>query len=204
MKTREDFNKSMEETNTETTVTFDPTFPVEASVPSTDVFLVNEQAQTIDTTEVAITTHPVENVFGEDTKPEGFKEVPTFKLDDSIEIPEGKSIKAFEGFISEYQMVARTFALPQIADNLFYMALKLGGEVGEFQEKIGKVLRDQDGQFSEEDVNALGRELGDVLWYVANLSSLFNLDLEQVAWGNIQKLQDRLNRGVIQGSGDDR
>lgn len=110
----------------------------------------------------------------------------------------------FEGFLSEYQLVARTFALPQIADNLFYMALKLGGETGEFQEKIGKALRDDAGVIDGDKLVALGRELGDILWYVANAASILGFDLEEIASDNLNKLHDRKERGVIQGSGDQR
>ena len=48
------------------------------------------------------------------------------------------------------------------------------------------------------------KELGDVLWYVANLCSDLEISMEEVAIKNIEKLQDRKERNVIHGSGDNR
>ena len=48
------------------------------------------------------------------------------------------------------------------------------------------------------------KELGDVLWYVSNCCSELGLSMGDVAQGNIDKLFDRKDRGVIQGDGDDR
>lgn len=50
----------------------------------------------------------------------------------------------------------------------------------------------------------LKKELGDVLWMVAAIATLNNFDLAGVMQENIAKLQDRLNRGVIIGEGDNR
>jgi NTP pyrophosphatase (non-canonical NTP hydrolase) len=50
----------------------------------------------------------------------------------------------------------------------------------------------------------LSKELGDVLWYVAVLSERLGLKMEDVAKGNIQKLEDRNKRGKIRGKGDNR
>ncbi len=48
------------------------------------------------------------------------------------------------------------------------------------------------------------KELGDVLWYGSNCCSELGLSMGDVAQGNIDKLFDRKDRGVIQGDGDDR
>jgi NTP pyrophosphatase (non-canonical NTP hydrolase) len=53
-------------------------------------------------------------------------------------------------------------------------------------------------------VAALELELGDVLWYVAQLASELGLDLDRVAQANLDKLASRAARNVIAGSGDDR
>ena len=43
-----------------------------------------------------------------------------------------------------------------------------------------------------------------MLWYVAQIASELNLDLSNVAQGNLDKLADRAKRGKIKGNGDDR
>ena len=50
----------------------------------------------------------------------------------------------------------------------------------------------------------MAKELGDVLWYVAQIATELGTDLETVARVNIMKLGDRKERGVLGGSGDDR
>jgi NTP pyrophosphatase (non-canonical NTP hydrolase) len=86
---------------------------------------------------------------------------------------------------------------------LSYAALGLG-ESGEVQGKVKKIIRDSGGIITEEHRQKIASELGDTLWYVAAVASELGLDLDAVAQGNIDKLLDRRNRGVICGSGDDR
>lgn len=50
----------------------------------------------------------------------------------------------------------------------------------------------------------LEKELGDCCWMIAELCSLYGLELETVMDKNIAKLTDRRNRGVIVGEGDNR
>ena len=57
---------------------------------------------------------------------------------------------------------------------------------------------------SSERVLKLKDEVGDVLWYLANLCTDLGLSLDDVAEGNLAKLQDRLERDVLQGDGDNR
>ena len=71
-------------------------------------------------------------------------------------------------------------------------------------DKVKKVLRDQGGEFSAEVIAALQLELGDVLWYVAQLATELGLELDQVAQANLDKLASRSARNVISGSGDSR
>ena len=85
-----------------------------------------------------------------------------------------------------------------------YCALKLAGEAGEVAEKIGKAIRDNRGHIDYPMSKDLAQELGDVLWYVAQLARQMSWSLEDVAAMNIIKLASRKERGVLGGSGDTR
>ena len=106
---------------------------------------------------------------------------------------------------STYQQRSReTARYPDVGVNPIYPTLGLCGEAGEVADKVKKVIRDQQGAFSAHTVAALELELGDVLWYVAQLASELGLDLDGVAQANLDKLASRSARNVIAGSGDDR
>ncbi|MCP9912279.1 MAG: NTP pyrophosphatase (non-canonical NTP hydrolase) [Cyanobium sp.] len=104
-----------------------------------------------------------------------------------------------------YQQRSRaTACYPDAGANPIYPTLGLCGEAGEVADKVKKVLRDQGGEFSAEVIAALQLELGDVLWYVAQLATELGLELDQVAQANLDKLASRSARNVISGSGDSR
>ena len=104
-----------------------------------------------------------------------------------------------------YQKEARKTAIyPNKDKNFIYPTLGLVGESGEVAEKIKKVLRDNNGNFDYESKTAIKKELGDVLWYLANLCNELDFTLNEVAEENLEKLNNRLSRGKISGSGDDR
>jgi NTP pyrophosphatase (non-canonical NTP hydrolase) len=104
---------------------------------------------------------------------------------------------------SEYQRRSRATAVyPDAGANLTYPALGLCGEAGEAAEKVKKAIRDDGGELTEERRAALAAELGDVLWYVAQLATEAGLDLDVVATSNLTKLLSRKQREVLQGSGD--
>ena len=106
---------------------------------------------------------------------------------------------------SEYQDRSRATAVyPNAGDNIVYPALGLCGEAGETAEKVKKAMRDDGGTLTEERREAIAAELGDVLWYAAQLATEAGLDLETIAEANLEKLASRQRRSVLQGSGDDR
>ena len=107
--------------------------------------------------------------------------------------------------LSEYQSRSRATAVyPQAGANLLYPTLGLCGEAGEVAEKIKKMVRDDAGRLTDERRSALAKELGDVLWYVAQIATEAELELDAIAEANIKKLSSRERRNVLQGSGDDR
>jgi NTP pyrophosphatase (non-canonical NTP hydrolase) len=106
--------------------------------------------------------------------------------------------------LSDYQVKAWGFAMYPGAgyNNLEYPTLGLTGEAGEIANKVKKVQRDN--RLVSDVRDDLASELGDVLWYVAALATELGLDLDDLAYDNLQKLNSRAVRGVIGGSGDNR
>jgi len=101
---------------------------------------------------------------------------------------------------------SRTAFYPRVFKNqgLYYTALGLVGEAGEIANKVKKIMRDNNGNLEELAKADIFDELGDVLWYCASLADELGVNLEDVAKLNLIKLEDRMNRGKIQGSGDKR
>jgi NTP pyrophosphatase (non-canonical NTP hydrolase) len=107
--------------------------------------------------------------------------------------------------LNEYQVLAKRTASPKDKKNeLFHLVLGLCGEAGEVAEKIKKVIRDKDSDFSQLDLDDISNELGDVLWHIAILGDYFDIPLDDIGAKNIEKLASRLERGTISGSGDNR
>jgi NTP pyrophosphatase (non-canonical NTP hydrolase) len=88
--------------------------------------------------------------------------------------------------------------------DLLHWVLGINGEAGEVAEKVKKIIRDKDGQISNEDKQELAKELGDVLWYLAVLAQHLGVSLDVIAEQNLEKLLSRKKRGVLGGSGDNR
>jgi NTP pyrophosphatase (non-canonical NTP hydrolase) len=85
-------------------------------------------------------------------------------------------------------------------DRLIENTLGLAGEAGEVSEKVKKLFRDKN-KFKDEDIL---KELGDVLFYTVALANIFGGNLRKVMEMNMAKLDDREQRGVLKGSGDNR
>ena len=102
-------------------------------------------------------------------------------------------------------------------NNFSYMMLNLVGEVGELASKVAKAIRKGEATTSnghlrhpstrridDELEEAMMLESGDILWELAGLCSVMGWDLDEVARMNLDKLASRKQRGVIDGSGDNR
>lgn len=106
---------------------------------------------------------------------------------------------------NEYQKKSRKTAVyPDAGNNFVYPTLGLSGEAGEVAEKIKKVIRDKGGKIDQETKEMIKKELGDVLWYVAQLATELGLTIDEIAEHNIEKLYSRLERGKLGGDGDNR
>ena len=104
----------------------------------------------------------------------------------------------------DYQTQASKTAVYDDADAILYPALGLISEAGEVAGKVKKVLRDKKGIFNPEDREDIAKEVGDTLWYIASLCTDLGIGMETVAQQNLDKLNSRMARGVIGGSGDNR
>lgn len=86
---------------------------------------------------------------------------------------------------------------------LVYTTLGLIGEVGELCGKVKKLM-ETTAEINEEQLEILNGEIGDILWYIGNITKELKIDLDKCAQKNIDKLNSRKERGVLQGSGDNR
>lgn len=108
--------------------------------------------------------------------------------------------------LNEYQHAASKTAQ---YDCRFYPFLALLEEAQELADKIGKPAKMMRGDYNQkihdpQFLTILAKELGDCLWQLSQCCTEANLSLEFVAQFNLDKLQDRAERGVIKGDGDNR
>ena len=98
--------------------------------------------------------------------------------------------------LNEYQRLALRTAgnHGDLVQTLMYTALGLNGEAGETAELIKKAFF----HGHELDRDALKKELGDVLWYLAVMADALDMPLEDVAQHNIDKLRRRYPQGFSQ------
>ena len=93
---------------------------------------------------------------------------------------------------TEYQDDAKRTASPNRDDKeLLISACGLAGEAGEVVELIKKYV----GHGKTPSPTRISEELGDVLWYVADIASRYDLNLDGIAANNIKKLRQRYPDG---------
>lgn len=106
--------------------------------------------------------------------------------------------------LNEYQQAALETANYPTEYNIIYPALGMNGEAGEVADKVKKVIRDNNMEFTDDRKREIAKEIGDVLWYCAALAHDIGYTLEEIGEMNNAKLRSRKARGVISGSGDNR
>ena len=73
--------------------------------------------------------------------------------------------------------------------SLMVPLLGLAGEAGGLLSEYKKFLRD--GAAHQLFKERVSEELGDILWYLANVATKFGLDLNSIAGENLRKIKDR-------------
>ena len=95
--------------------------------------------------------------------------------------------------INEYQKLAMVTLNKKLSkqDMLINGVMGLCGESGEAIDLVKKHLH----QGHELDKDALIKEMGDIAWYLAELATVLEIDLETVLEKNIDKLKKRYPDG---------
>lgn len=124
--------------------------------------------------------------------------IPTYGVTAICEAP-----KEHEISFDEYQQFALSTADP-CARNPLYLACGICEEAGEAAGKVKKTIRDYEGCFDNERRLGVALELSDILWYVANQAHQMGYTLSKIAQLNIDKINGRIKRGTLHGSGDNR
>lgn len=94
--------------------------------------------------------------------------------------------------------------LRALVTDLKYLGLALAGETGEVAEKIKRIFRDTGGELQHDSKQSLILELGDILWYLTRIADVLQTPLSQVARSNLKKIESRIERNQLHGSGDNR
>lgn len=105
---------------------------------------------------------------------------------------------------ADYQLWSDKTALYPKDAGITYTAIGLANESGEVLGVIKKMMRDDNNILTEEKRKKLIDEVGDVAWYFARICTELGISMEDVFDINVAKLEDRMKRNVIQGSGDNR
>ena len=106
--------------------------------------------------------------------------------------------------LDEYQNHALETAIYPKQYKIIYPALGITGEAGECSDKVKKVIRDNNGEFTDDRKREIAKEIGDVLWYCAALAHDIGYTLNEVGEMNVEKLNSRKERNKINGNGDNR
>lgn len=95
--------------------------------------------------------------------------------------------------INEYQQLAMTTLNKEMSkkDMLINGVMGLCGESGEAIDIVKKHLA----QGHELDREKLIKELGDIAWYLAEMATVLDIELEEVLTKNIEKLKKRYPEG---------
>lgn len=107
--------------------------------------------------------------------------------------------------MDNYQEYIKKFVITTRGTGELEASYGLLEEAGEVAACYKRFYRNDNAEFAEAIFrDNLIKELGDVLFYITRLAEINGYSLAQVAQANLDKLDDRLARQVIQGTGDNR
>jgi len=88
----------------------------------------------------------------------------------------------------------------------FHLVKKMPLSLNEYQKQAYRSMKSECDNFKYLGLGLAGDidEGGDVLWYLSQLFKVLHIDFEDAARRNLDKLEDRMDRGVIRGKGDRR
>lgn len=127
------------------------------------------------------------------------EETGEYRISMICESPDSKGMT-----LNEYQQIALETAVYPKEYNIVYPALGMAGEAGEVADKVKKVIRDNNADFSPLKCEEIALEIGDVMWYCAVLADRIGYKLDTIARMNNRKLKSRQLRGKLGGNGDNR
>lgn len=96
--------------------------------------------------------------------------------------------KKYEDSIKNIPTIQKDYTLI-----MSYSALGLVGEAGEIADEVKKFIRDDCGILEQNRIDKLALELGDCLWYIANMATALGFALDEIAEKNLSKLKKRYN-----------
>lgn len=114
------------------------------------------------------------------------------------------SRKVMEMDFNIYQFRANKTAIYPKEKALEYLCLGLVSEAGEVAGKIKKLIRDHNSELTPDFADQISLEVGDVLWYIAQLSTELKMNMGKIASENIEKLSKRSAKNKLGGDGDNR
>lgn len=88
--------------------------------------------------------------------------------------------------LDKYALIQKNTEIKQF--NIQYMALGLGGEVGEVQNEIKKLFRDDDNKLNDIRKTKIMSELGDTMWYLTGICRRIDCKLEDILNMSIDKV----------------
>lgn len=104
---------------------------------------------------------------------------------------------------NEFQELCHKTAIHGIDEGkpeaISYCVIGLCGEAGEIANKWKKVLRGDPKAFKPQELAA---EIGDLLWYAAELAIHLGYPLDVIMSREIAKVQERKAREMLRGEGD--